>query len=177
MKINEKKVCILGRAIKRSIEAAIDVGLIEKNYTFYGINEIEKFPKKKLLVICSGSQGEPNSSLTRIASGKIEKIKLDDQDSIIFSSKKIPGNERKISKVEHMFLEKNVYVFNEDNDQSIHVSGHPCKDEILDMYTLLKPKTVIPVHGNFEQLKANAEIAKSCKVKNILIPKNGHVFQ
>jgi len=65
-KINEKKVCILGRAIKRSIEAAIDVGLIEKNYTFYGINEIEKFPKKNLLVICSGSQGEPNSSLTRI---------------------------------------------------------------------------------------------------------------
>ncbi len=173
----KKKVCILGRAIKRSIEAAIDVGLIEKNYTFYGINEIEKFPKKNLLVICSGSQGEPNSSLTRIASGKIEKIKLDHQDSIIFSSKKIPGNERKISKVEHMFLEKNVYVFNEDNDQSIHVSGHPCKDEILDMYTLLKPKTVIPVHGNFEQLKANAEIAKSCKVKNILIPKNGHVFQ
>ena len=176
-KINEKKVCILGRAIKRSIEAAIDVGLIEKNYTFYGINEIDKFPKKNLLVICSGSQGEPNSSLTRIASGKIEKIKLDDQDSIIFSSKKIPGNERKISKVEHMFLEKNVNVFNEDNDQSIHVSGHPCKDEILDMYTLLKPKTVIPVHGNFEQLKANAEIAKSCKVKKILIPKNGDIFQ
>ena len=89
-KINEKKVCILGRAIKRSIEAAIDVGLIEKNYTFYGINEIENFPKKNLLVISSGAQGEPNSSLTRIASGKIEKIKLNDQDSIIFSSKKIP---------------------------------------------------------------------------------------
>ena len=76
-----------------------------------------------------------------------------------------------------MFLEKNVNIFNEDNDQSIHVSGHPCKDEILDMYKMLKPKTVIPVHGNFEQLKANAEIAKSCKVKKILIPKNGDIFQ
>ncbi|MDC3063240.1 ribonuclease J [Alphaproteobacteria bacterium] len=176
-KINEKKVFILGRAIKRSIEAAIDVGLIEKNYTFYGINEIEKFPKKNLLVICSGSQGEPNSSLTRIASGKIEKIKLDNQDSIIFSSKKIPGNERKISKVEHMFMEKNVNIVNEENNKSIHVSGHPCKDEIFDMYKILKPKSVIPVHGNFNQLKANAEIAKSCKVKNILIPRNGDVFE
>ena len=76
-----------------------------------------------------------------------------------------------------MFLEKNVNIFNENNDQSIHVSGHPCRDEILDMYTMLKPKTVIPVHGNFEQLKANAEIAKSCKVKNILIPKNGDIFE
>jgi len=83
------------------------------------------------------------------------------EDSIIFSSKKIPGNERKISKVEHMFLEKNVNIFNENNDQSIHVSGHPCKGEIVDMYSMLKPKAVIPVHGNFEQLKANAEIAKS----------------
>ena len=61
--------------------------------------------------------------------------------------------------------------------RQIHVSGHPCKDEILDMYKMLKPKTVIPVHGNFEQLKANAEIAKSCKVKKILIPKNGDIFQ
>ena len=64
-----------------------------------------------------------------------KNIKLDNEDSIIFSSKKIPGNERKISKVENMFLEKNVNIFNEDNDQSIHVSGHPCKDEIMDMYT------------------------------------------
>ncbi len=176
-KIYEKKVCILGRAIKRSIEAAIDVGLIEKNYTFYTINEIEKFPKKNLLVISSGSQGEPNSSLTRIASGKIGQIKLDAQDSIIFSSKKIPGNERKISKVEHMFMENNVIIFNEDNDASIHVSGHPCKDEIFNMYTMLKPKAVIPVHGNFEQLKGNAKIAKSCKVKKILIPKNGDIFE
>ena len=176
-KINKKKVCILGRAIKRSIEAAIDVGLIQKNYSFYSINEIEKFPKKEVLVISSGSQGEPNSSLTRIASGKIDKIKLDDQDSIIFSSKKIPGNERKISKVEYMFMEKNVNIFNEENEESIHVSGHPCKDEIFDMYKILKPKSVIPVHGNFEQLKANAEIAKSCKVKKVLIPKNGNIFE
>ena len=62
-----------------------------------------------------------------------------------------------------MFMEKNVNIFNEDNDQSIHVSGHPCKDEIFDMYTLLKPKSVIPVHGNFDQLKANAEIANLVK--------------
>ena len=176
-KTNEKKVCILGRAIKRSIEAAIDVGLIEKNYIFYSINEIEKFPKENCIIISSGSQGEPNSSLTRIATGNIEKIKLDENDSIIFSSKKIPGNERKILKVEHMFMEKNVNIFNEENNQSIHVSGHPCKDEIFDMYKILRPKSVIPVHGNFNQLKANAQIAKSCKVKTILIPKNGDVFE
>ena len=76
-----------------------------------------------------------------------------------------------------MFMEKNVNIFNEDNDHSIHVSGHPCKDEIFDMYTMLKPNAVIPVHGNFEQLKANAEIAKTCNVKKILIPKNGDVIE
>ena len=176
-KSKDKKVFILGRAIKRSIEAAIEVGIIEKNYTFHSINEINKFSKKNVLILSSGSQGEPNSALTRIASSKIEKIKLDHNDLIIFSSKKIPGNERKISKVEEMFIEQKVKILNEENDQSIHVSGHPCKDEIFDMYTLLKPESVIPVHGNITQLRGNAEIAKACKVKKIYIPKNGDIIE
>ena len=176
-KFSKKKVCILGRAIKRSIEAAMDVGIIEKSYDFYSLNEIKKFSKQNLIILSSGSQGEPNSALTRIAAGKIEEIKLDDKDFVIFSSKKIPGNERKISKVEEMFIEKKAKIFNEDNNQSIHVSGHPCKDEIIEMYTLLKPNSVIPVHGNIRQLKANAEIAKTCKVNKIYIPKNGDVIE
>ena len=176
-KLSDKKVCVLGRAIKRSIEAASEVGIIDKNYSFYSINEINKISKQKLIILSSGSQGEPNSALTRIASGKIEKIQLDHRDTIIFSSKKIPGNERKISRVEEMFLEKKANIFNEDNDQSIHVSGHPCKDEIIEMYTLLKPNSVIPVHGNINQLRGNAEIAKTCKVNKIHIPRNGDIIE
>ena len=176
-KSNEKKVCILGRAIKRSVDAAIEVGYIEKKYNFFSINDLDKFDKENFLILSSGSQGEQNSSLTRIAFGKVDKIRLDEQDTVIFSSKKIPGNERKISKVEQMFVEKNVNIFNEENNNAIHVSGHPCRDEILEMYKLLKPKSVIPVHGDRMQLEGNANIARECKVKNIYIPKNGDVIE
>ncbi len=173
----EKKVCVLGRALKRSIDAGMEVGIIDRNYKIYSLNDINLFGKDQFIILSSGSQGEPNSSLTRISLGKIDNLNLDKNDAVIFSSKKIPGNEGKIIKVEEMFLQKRVKIFNEDNNNNIHVSGHPCREEIIQMYKTLKPNSVIPVHGNRIQLEGNAEIAKSCRIKNIFIPKNGDIIE
>ena len=123
-----------------------------------------------------GSQGEQNSSLSRITFGKFEKIKLEKGDTVIFSSKKIPGNENSISKIEDKLLEQGINVLNEENKNDIHVSGHPSRDEIKEMYNTLKPEFVIPVHGFRKQLQGNADIAKSCNIKNIFLPRNGDVI-
>ena len=171
-----KKICILGRALNRSIDSAFDVGLINKNEKFLSLKELQKFHRDDLILICGGSQGEHNSSLSRITFGKFEKIKLEKGDTVIFSSKKIPGNENSISKIEDKLLEQGINVLNEENKNDIHVSGHPSRDEIKEMYNTLKPEFVIPVHGFRKQLQGNADIAKSCNIKNIFLPRNGDVI-
>lgn len=172
----DKKICILGKALNRSIDSAFDVGLINKNEHILSIKEIQKFHRDELILICGGSQGEHNSSLSRITFGKFEKIKLEKGDTVIFSSKKIPGNENSISKIEDKLVEQGINVLNEENKNDIHVSGHPSRDEIREMYNTLMPEFVIPVHGYRKQLQGNADIAKSCNIKNVYIPKNGDVI-
>ena len=172
----DKKICVLGRSLNRSIDSAFEVGLLNKNELFLSIKETQKFNRHQLILICGGSQGEQNSSLSRLTFGKFEKIKLEKGDTVIFSSKKIPGNENSISKIEDKLLEQGINVLNEENKNDIHVSGHPSRDEIKEMYNTLKPEFVIPVHGFRKQLQGNADIAKSCNIKNIFLPRNGDVI-
>lgn len=172
----DKKICVLGRALNRSIESGLEVGIINKNASIISLKELKKFNRNQLILICGGSQGEQNSSLSRITFGKFDKLKLEIGDTVIFSSKKIPGNETSIAKIEDKLFEQGISVLNEDNNDSIHVSGHPARDEIREMYNILKPDFVIPVHGFRKQLQANSDIAKSCNIKNVFIPKNGDVI-
>ena len=172
----KRKVCIVGRALKRSVEAAIETNILPKDFTSISEKDAKKINCKDLMIICSGSQGEPNSALSRISSGRHEKISLFKGDTVIFSSRKIPGNENAILKVEERLFEKSIEVIN-DEEYAVHVSGHPSRDEITEMYNLLKPSSVIPVHGNRKQLESNANLAKLCQIKNVLIPKNGYVIK
>ncbi len=168
-----KKISIIGRSLNRSIDAAIETGLI-KNSNFLDLNK-SKESLSNVIIICTGSQGEPTSALTRISQGKHNIISLGMGDTVIFSSRKIPGNEKAIIKLENRFIDRGVEVLN-DEDHDVHVSGHPSKNELIEMYNLLNPKCVIPVHGNSKQLRANALIAKSCQIQNVVIPKNGNVI-
>ncbi len=172
----KRKVCIVGRALRRSVEAAIETSILSKDFISISEKDVKKYNNRDLMIICSGSQGEPNSALSRISSGKHEKISLYKGDTVIFSSRKIPGNENAILKVEERLFENSVEVIN-DEDHNVHVSGHPSRDEIIDLYNLLKPSSVIPVHGNRKQLESNANLAKICQIKNVLVPKNGHVIK
>ena len=171
-----RKICILGRALNRAVDAAIETGLLPKDFETLKIKNLKNVDRKKLLVICAGSQGEVNSALSKISLGKNENVFLKNGDTVIFSSRKIPGNESAILKIEERIIEHGVEIINEEN-QDVHVSGHPSKEEIIEIYNVLKPKSVIPVHGNRKQLEGNAKLANKCQINKVFIPKNGDVIK
>lgn len=160
----------------RAIEVAKEVGILDNLPDLLTANNLNLIPRNNVLIISTGSQGEPNSALSRISKGADKFIKLKKGDSIIFSSRKIPGNENAILKVQNRFLEMGVEIITDD-DKNVHVSGHPSKDELVEMYSYIKPKISIPVHGTREHINAHADLARQCQVPQIIKPKNGDVIK
>ena len=175
-KKSDRSVLIIGRALLRAIDAAKEVGILDNLPDLLSVNDLNLIPRSNVLIISTGSQGEPNSALNRISRGADKYIKLKKGDSIIFSSRKIPGNENAILKVQTRFLEMGVEIIT-DEDKNVHVSGHPSKDELVDMYSYIKPNISIPVHGTREHIDAHAELAHQCQVPIIIKPKNGDVIK
>ena len=154
-KKSDRSVLIIGRALLRAIDAAKEVGILDNLPDLLSVNDLNLIPRSNVLIISTGSQGEPNSALNRISRDADKYIKLKKGDSVIFSSRKIPGNENAILKVQTRFLEMGVEIITDD-DKNVHVSGHPSKDELVDMYSYIKPKISIPVHGTREHIDAHA---------------------
>ncbi len=173
---SDRSVLIIGRALLRAIDAAKEVGILDNLPDLLTLNELNLLPRNNVLIISTGSQGEPNSALSRISRGADKYIKLKKDDAIIFSSRKIPGNENAILKVQNRFIEMGVEIITDD-DKNVHVSGHPSKDELIDMYSYIKPKISIPVHGTREHIDAHAELARQCQVPQTIKPKNGDVIK
>ena len=163
---------LCGRSLWTMYKAAMDTGYLKNIKPFLDEREIMIYPKDQVLLICTGAQGEPRAALSRIASDNHQNIFLEANDTVIFSSKVIPGNERAITKVQNELKEKNINVVTE-SDEFVHVSGHPHVEELKKMYNWIKPEIVIPVHGEYHMLKSNVEIARKCGVKKGLILKNG----
>ena len=163
---------LCGRSLWTMYKAALDTGYLKKIKPFLDEKEVMIYPRDQVLLICTGSQGEPRAALSRIANDIHQNIFLEPGDTVIFSSKVIPGNERAITKVQNELKEKNVNVITE-SDEFVHVSGHPHIEELKKMYNWIKPEIVIPVHGEYHHLKSNVEIARKCGVKKGLILKNG----
>ena len=163
---------LCGRSLWTMYKAALDTGYLKNIKPFLDEREVMIYPKDQVLLICTGSQGEPRAALSRIANDTHQNIFLEAGDTVIFSSKVIPGNERSITKVQNELKEKNINVVTE-SDEFVHVSGHPHVEELKKMYNWIKPEIVIPVHGEYHHLKSNIEIAKKCGVKKGLILKNG----
>jgi len=163
---------LCGRSLWTMYKAALDTGYLKKIKPFLDEKEVMIYPRDQVLLICTGSQGEPRAALSRIANDIHQNIFLEPGDTVIFSSKVIPGNERAITKVQNELKEKNVNVITE-SEEFVHVSGHPHIEELKKMYNWIKPEIVIPVHGEYHHLKSNVEIARKCGVKKGLILKNG----
>ena len=163
---------LCGRSLWTMYKAAMDTGYLKNIKPFLDEREIMIYPKDQVLLICTGSQGEPRAALSRIAGDTHQNVFLEAGDTVIFSSKVIPGNERSITKVQNELKEKNINVVTED-EEFVHVSGHPYVEELKKMYNWIKPEILIPVHGEYHHLKSNVEIAKNCGVKKGLILKNG----
>ena len=127
-------------------------------------------------MIATGSQGEPNSALSRISRNGDKHINLIKGDTIIFSSRKIPGNENAILKVQNRFLDNGIELIT-DEDKNVHVSGHPSREELIEMYSFIKPKIAIPVHGTREHIEAHAQLANDCQIPNVIKPRNGEIIK
>ena len=172
---NHRSVAIVGRALQRTIDAAKEVGYLRNLPDFVKESDIGLIPRENIVIICTGSQGETRAAMARIAAGTHETIELDPGDTVIYSSRQIPGNEPAISRIQDMLLRRGVKVVTDD-DAPVHVSGHPARDEMAEMYSLVRPKIAVPVHGTARHLMAHAELASACQVSQTLIPDNGVII-
>ena len=173
---NGRSVCLVGRSLWRINAAARQTGYLSDLPAFIEAENAQDIPKDQVLYICTGSQGEPRAALTRIAANEHRQVKLGAGDTVIFSSRIIPGNELSISRLQNKLVQNNVSVINDENG-NIHVSGHPAQDELIEMYQYIRPQIVVPVHGETRHLKRHAEIAEDCQVPETILVKNGSVVR
>lgn len=170
-----KKVVVEGRSMVNIIETASELGYLDvpKN-TLIQIDELKNYPDEKTVLITTGSQGESMAALSRMAADIHKKVSIKPGDTVIFSSSPIPGNEKAVSKVINELQQKGATVIFKD----AHVSGHACQEELKLIYSLLKPKYAIPVHGEYRHRKANAAIAEALGIpkENIFMIQSGDVL-
>jgi ribonuclease J len=174
-----KKVAVSGRSMENIAQVAMELGYltIEKD-VLIPVDQISKYPDDKVVIITTGSQGEPMSALARMAASEHRKINIVPGDTVIISATPIPGNEKLVSKVVNQLFKKGAEVIY-DSIEKIHVSGHACQEELKLMHSLVKPRFFIPVHGEYRHLKKHAELAMELGLseKNVLIPENGDIIE
>ena len=172
----DRKVVVEGRSMVNIIETAseLDILNIPEN-TLITTEQLKNYPEEKTVIITTGSQGESMAALSRMASNTHRKISIGPKDTIIFSSSPIPGNEKAVTKVINELSRKGAEVIFQD----VHVSGHACQEEIKLIYSLVKPKYAIPVHGEYKHLKAQAKVAMSLGIEkeNVFILSTGDVLE
>ncbi|MEQ1788851.1 MAG: ribonuclease J [Rickettsiales bacterium] len=169
-----RMVALAGRSLYRVIDAAKQAGYIDEDMEFINEREIMNIPREDILIICTGGQGEPRAALSRIARGDHPQIRLQPNDTVIFSSRKIPGNELKINGMQNRLVEKKVEVIT-DRNFFIHVSGHPARGELKEMYNLVRPRISVPTHGEARHLHEHAKYARSLGIKETVEAHNGAV--
>ncbi|MEW9096159.1 MAG: ribonuclease J [Clostridiaceae bacterium] len=174
-----RKVAFSGRSMENIVEVAKELGYIdEASEVIIDIDLINKYPNDKIVIITTGSQGEPMSALSRMAASEHRKVNIIPGDMVIISANPIPGNEKLISKVINQLFKKGAEVIYETL-ADVHVSGHACQEELKLMHTLVKPKFFIPVHGEYRHLKQHVELAAKLGLRpnNGIIAENGDVIE
>ena len=169
------KCCVfLGRSIHRIYESAKENNYLQNLNNIVTEKESRSISEDNLVIVCTGSQGETNAALSRLVNDKNRFIEIFNDDLVIFSSREIPGNEKKISELKNQLLKKRVKII-DSKISKIHVSGHPSKKELKQMYEWISPNTIIPVHGEFKHLSEHANFAKKCGIKKQVLVENGDV--
>ncbi|KZM47901.1 ribonuclease J [Labrenzia sp. OB1] len=173
---NERDVVVVGRSMHRVIEVAGELGYLEGLPAFHGEDAFGYLPREKAVLLCTGSQGENRAALARIASGDHRNVALSKGDMVIFSSRTIPGNEKAVAEVLNNLADLGADIVT-DKDALVHVSGHPRRGELEQLYKLLKPKVLLPVHGEPLHLAAQAEFAREQGVPEVVRGKNGDIVR
>ena len=171
-----RDVALIGRSLWRMDKAARENGYLADVPRFLTEDEAGYVPADRILLICTGSQGEPRAALNRIAREDHPHIILEQGDVVIFSSRIIPGNEKAIARLQNALVRLGVEIVTTD-DHFVHVSGHPCRAELVRMYQMVRPRVAIPVHGEARHLQAHAQLAMECQVSDALIIENGDAIR
>src|SRR5262252_1579636 len=171
-----REIVVIGRAMERVIQVARETGYLDGIGDFRGTDVYGYLPPDKVLALCTGSQGEPRAALARIALDEHPDVSLTKGDRVIFSSRTIPGNEKAVGRVVNGLVSQGVEVIS-DRTHLVHVSGHPRRAELEDMYGWVKPRIAVPVHGEALHLAEHAALARKSGVPQALVCKNGDVVR
>ncbi|WP_312409926.1 ribonuclease J [Shinella sp.] len=171
-----REVLLLGSSMKRVTDVARDIGLMEGIKTFIAEDEFGYIPRDKVVVILTGSQGEPRAALAKIARDEMRNVAFTAGDTIIFSSRAIPGNEKAINDIKNGLIEQGIHIIT-DSEALVHVSGHPRRHELQQMYGWVRPNIVVPVHGEAAHLTAHAELAEQSGIGKVPRVRNGDVLK
>ena len=173
-----RKITTFGRSMENNIEISIQGGYIKNKDIFVSAEEANHLPPEKVCLLCTGTQGEPLAALSRIANGTHKQISLRPDDVVVFSSSTIPGNAINVSRTINKLYMKGVKVYTNTSLSDVHTSGHANEEELKLMIRLIKPKYVMPFHGEYRMLKRHADIAQLCGVakENTFVLRNGDVL-
>lgn len=172
-----RKVCLAGRSMHRMSAAARSVGLFQDIEPFITDDQAKYLPENEVLFLCTGSQGEARAALSRIAEGTHPHVKLSQGDHVVFSSRVIPGNEIPIRNLQNKLADRGVRLHTERDTPGIHVSGHPCRDELRQMYEWARPEIAVPTHGERRHLIEHAAFARDLQVPQQVTPRNGDMVR
>ena len=174
-----RRIALSGRSMLNVVSIAMELGYLKiPQGVLVDIDQIGKYPPEKMVIITTGSQGEPMSALSRMAMGEHRKVEVTSRDFIIISATPIPGNEKLVDRVVNELLKLGAEVIYEKMYE-VHVSGHACQDELKMMIGLTKPKFFLPVHGEYKHLKKHAQLAVNMGIspENVLIGSIGNVIE
>ncbi|WP_150524855.1 ribonuclease J [Roseibium sediminis] len=171
-----RDLVVVGRSMHRVIEVATELGYLDGLKPFHDEEAYGYLPREKVVLLCTGSQGEARAAMARIAAGDHRNIAFSKGDTVIFSSRTIPGNEKAVIDVMNNLAEDDVTIIT-DRDALVHVSGHPRRGELEQLYKIVKPKVVVPVHGEPMHLSAHAEFAGNMGVREVVRASNGDIVR
>jgi len=171
-----RSICLVGRSMHRIFKVARKCGYLKGLIEPLEPRDAKKVAKNKILYLATGSQGEPMGAMNRIVNGSHPDVFLESGDCVIFSSKIIPGNEKKLYNLQNQIVKNNIEIISEEN-AFVHVSGHPNRDDLKDMYNWVKPRCVIPVHGEHRHMKEHIGFAKEMQVPQSLLIENGDIIK
>ncbi|MDX2202584.1 MAG: ribonuclease J [Hyphomicrobiaceae bacterium] len=171
-----RQVVVAGRAMHRMIQVAKETGYLPADFRYHDQQHFSYLAPEETVVLCTGSQGEPRAALARIAEDEHPDIRLERGDLVIFSSRTIPGNERVVGRIQNKLVEMGCEMLT-DNDALVHVTGHPRREEMRELYGWVNPRIAIPMHGEARHLAEHAKLAKAAGVKEVLVVRNGDMVR
>jgi ribonuclease J len=175
-KVHGRQVALIGYSMHRITGAARETGYLKDFPNLIGEDEAAHLPPRRVLYLCTGSQGEPRAALARIARGDHPSVALGQGDAVIFSSRIIPGNDVAIHELHNQLSALGVEVLTVE-DHFVHVSGHPAREELSEMYRWVRPQIAVPVHGELRHMTEHARLARSLQVPQAVVVENGHMLR